>query len=171
MDVTGAQLMASVFPVVIAREFGTEMLGLFMFYRQFFMLGGVLQSAVFRGLWRDQINGSVNTDLLRAFLLFVSLVPAVVTLPVLYIFEITHMRLFTACGLTFLILNWSRLTVLIDGHIYNKKTLNAEIVFVIIFIILGMMNIFSDSFVLSLHCAAIGSLLVKVCYESFKKYG
>ena len=49
--------MASVFPLIIVKQFGTEILGLFIFYRQFFMLGGVFQSAVFRGLWRDQLNG------------------------------------------------------------------------------------------------------------------
>lgn len=165
MDVTGAQLMASIFPVLISDRFGAEILGLFMFYRQFFMLGGALQSAIFRGLWRDQINGNINTKLLRAFTLTVTLIPAIAAVPVLYLFEIANLPIFVACGITFFILNWNRLSVLIEGHIFNKSTLNAEIIFVTLFAVFSTVFKPISTFDACLISAAFCSLGIKVVYE------
>ena len=42
-----------------------------------------------------------SAKLLRVFTFIVSLVPAVVALPILYIFEVTDLKIFMACGITF----------------------------------------------------------------------
>lgn len=171
MDVVGAQLMASVFPGLISGQFGSEVLGVFMFYRQFFMLGGVLQSAVFRGLWRDQLNGHINTTLLRSFALLIILIPAFVSIPILFFIEVADLYTFAACGLTFFILNWNRLNVLIDGHMLNKASFNAEIMFVAFFALYALFSDALGGFAISLIGAAVSSFLAKIAYESVLSNG
>ena len=101
------------------------------------MLGSVLQSAVFRGMWRDQVNGHINTGLLKTYSLGITIAPAIFAVPLLYFFSVDDMTLFIACGATFLVLNWNRLNVLVNGHILNLKVVNAEIIFVLSFFILA----------------------------------
>jgi hypothetical protein len=174
LDVTGSQMVAGFFPLIISYNFGTQSLGSFIFIRQFFALGNTFQAAVFKGIWRDSIN---NTEIIK-LLPYVERInialPALMIIPVLFLFPLLDKLLIFGVAVTYIFLTWSRAMVQIRGHILSKFVINNEIIFVIIFYLFVSLlskNIFLSHILLIsvFTCLLIYNIGFKYAVYIFKK--
>ena len=138
-DVIGNLLIISCFPLTLSALYGVASLGQFSFFRQFFMIGNMLQTAVFRGIWQDYVISKKVRKAIKLFSKVSIAAPVCVTLVGFLFIEDNLKFLFVGCGAMFTFTTFARTKMLINGHINKNIELNHEITFFFFFGIVGFL--------------------------------
>lgn len=159
-DTFGSIAVASILPYIISEFWGKTTLGNYVFYKQFFSIGLLLQVAVFKGVWRDHISGNLVNKFIDIFKYIGFIVPlAILVIGGLIFRETERFEIFISSGIIITILSYSRSIVYTAGHLTNRVIFNQEITFVFIFSIVTLFNLLSGSLINFLYCTVVSSLL------------
>lgn len=152
-DVVGNFLLISVFPLILSQVFGTATLGHFSFFKQFYSLGNMIQTALFRGIWQDYVLSERVITIIEAFSKISVAVPFLVLVTGVF-FALEDLRLlFVGCGSMYIITTWARNKILVNGHIKRTVQFNHEISFFISFSLVTLLSV-------SIYDLELGQVLI-----------
>ena len=171
-DVAGNVAVAGALPLAMISACGTTTFGFFVFFKQFFSIGSMLQAATFRGMWSDDRSGNLPTFVTLAFKLANYWV-SIIVMTVGYIFFAPDpIDVFFGTGILLGFITIARSTVLLSGHLADQKTINGEIVLLLCFFLAGYNTSLSDNFIflslVSVSVAALATISANYVLRSLK---
>ena len=159
-DVAGNVAVQGALPLAMISACGTAIFGFFVFFKQFFSVGSMLQAAVFRGMWRDSRSGTLPTFVTLAFKQANYWISIIVMMIGIIFFAPEPMDVFVGTGVLLGYITIARSAVLLSGHMADQKTVNGEIVLLLSFFVVSNYTGVNDNFIfLSLVSVAVAGLI------------